>query len=77
MTLELELPRKDGSTVWTENRVSYLRDSEGEVIGYLGVSRDIGERKKSQEALQASEERFRTIFERSPIGAIIYDAERR
>jgi PAS domain S-box-containing protein/putative nucleotidyltransferase with HDIG domain len=74
VTLELELPRKDGSTVWTENRISYLRDSGGAVIGYLGVSRDIGERKKSQEALRASEERFRTIFERSPIGAIIYDA---
>jgi PAS domain S-box-containing protein/putative nucleotidyltransferase with HDIG domain len=75
VTLELELPRKDGSTVWTENRISYLRDSTGEVNGYLGVSRDVGERKKSQEALQASEERFRTIFERSPIGAIVYDAE--
>jgi PAS domain S-box-containing protein/putative nucleotidyltransferase with HDIG domain len=75
VTLELELPRKDGSTVWTENRVSYLRDSDGSVVGYLGVSRDVVERKKSQEALQASEERFRTIFERSPIGAIVYDAE--
>ncbi|MDM8000625.1 MAG: PAS domain S-box protein [Dehalococcoidia bacterium] len=75
VTLELELPRKDGSTVWTENRISYLRDPAGEVVGYLGVSRDIGERRKAREALQASEERFRTIFERSPIGAIIYDAD--
>jgi len=75
VTLELELLRKDGFTVWTENRVSYLRDSDGAAVGYLGVSRDIGERKKSQESLRASEERFRTIFERSPIGAIVYDAE--
>jgi PAS domain S-box-containing protein/putative nucleotidyltransferase with HDIG domain len=74
VTLELELPCRDGTTVWTENRISYLRDSSGKVTSYLGVSRDIGERKKSQEALKASEERFRTIFERSPIGAIIYDA---
>ena len=75
VTLEMELLRKDGSAVWTENRISYLRGPGGEVTGYLGVSRDIGERKKSQEALRASEERFRTIFERSPIGAIVYDAE--
>jgi PAS domain S-box-containing protein/putative nucleotidyltransferase with HDIG domain len=77
VTLELELPRKDGSVVWTENRVSYLRDAGGAVVGYLGVSRDIGERKKAEEALRTSEERFRTIFERSPIGAIVYDAEGR
>ncbi|MBN2098909.1 MAG: PAS domain S-box protein [Dehalococcoidia bacterium] len=75
VTLDLELPRKDGSTVWTENHISYLRDPNGKVTGYLGVSRDIGERKKSQEALRASEEWFRTIFEQSPIGAVIYDAD--
>jgi PAS domain S-box-containing protein/putative nucleotidyltransferase with HDIG domain len=72
--LELELPRKDGSTVWTENRVSYLRDPGGAVVGFLGVSRDISERKRAQDALQMSEERFRTIFQESPIGAIVYDA---
>ncbi len=72
--LELELPRKDGSTVWTENRVSYLRDPEGKVTGFLGVSRDISERRKAQDALKISEGRFRTIFEESPIGAIVFDA---
>lgn len=72
--LELELPRKDGSTVWTENRVSYLRDAAGKVVGFLGVSRDIGERKRAQDALKISEERFRTIFEESPVGAVVYDA---
>jgi PAS domain S-box-containing protein/putative nucleotidyltransferase with HDIG domain len=71
--LELELPRKDGSTVWTENRVSYLRDADEVVVGFLGVSRDISQRKRAQDALKISEERFRTIFEESPVGAIVYD----
>ncbi len=71
--LELELPCKGGSTVWTENRVSYLRDPAGDVTGFLGVSRDISERRKAQDALKISEARFRTIFEESPIGAIVFD----
>ena len=73
VTLELELPRKDGSTVWAENRVSYLRDSSGSVTGYLGVSRDISERRKGQEALRASEERFRTLIEESTDAIAIID----
>ncbi len=73
VTLDLELPHRDGSTVWTETRVSYLRDAAGEVTGFLGVSRDISGRKKAQDALKISEARFRTIFEESPIGAIVFD----
>ena len=47
---------------------------EGSASGYLALVEDITERKKAQEDLQASEERFRTIFEQSPIGAIVFDS---
>jgi len=50
--LELEVTRKDGSTVWMEHNVSALYDSDGQVTGYLGVSRDISERKRGEEELQ-------------------------
>jgi PAS domain S-box-containing protein len=46
---ELEQPCKDGSTVWTEMRVSELRNSAGEWVGFLGVTRDITERKQAEE----------------------------
>jgi PAS domain S-box-containing protein/putative nucleotidyltransferase with HDIG domain len=46
-TLELELTCKDGSTVWAENRITCLRDSEGRLTGYVGVSRDITERREA------------------------------
>lgn len=47
--IELEQPCKDGSTVWVEVTVTRMSNTEGQFIGYLGVSRDISERK-----LQAS-----------------------
>jgi len=61
-TLELEHTCKDGSTVWVEINASFLRDTDGQPIGILGVSRDITDRRKSEEALRQSEEKYRTIL---------------
>ena len=47
--LQLEVTRKDGSTVWTEVTMTFLRDSEGEPVEILGVTRDITERKKIEQ----------------------------
>ena len=46
---------------------------DGESI--VAVMRDISERKLAEEALQESEEKFREIFETSPIGKQIFDSE--
>ena len=50
MALELEYYRKDGSTVWMENLVSAIRDDQGKAVALHGVSRDITERRKAEEA---------------------------
>lgn len=50
--LELQMKRKDGSTVWTEVKGVFIRDAEGRPTGILGVTRDISERKQAEEALQ-------------------------
>jgi diguanylate cyclase (GGDEF)-like protein/PAS domain S-box-containing protein/putative nucleotidyltransferase with HDIG domain len=47
--LELEMYCKDGSTIWTEMHMKFLRDADGNPIGILGVTRDIGERKRADE----------------------------
>ena len=43
---ELEQSCKDGSTVWTEVTASEMYDAKGKFVGFLGISRDISERKK-------------------------------
>jgi len=58
VTIEVENYHRDGSTVWCENRVKAIRDPSGSIIGFHGVSRDITERKRAEEALRESEEKL-------------------
>jgi len=51
-TLELELKRKDGSLVWVEVKMTYLRDPDNQAVGILGAARDITERKQAAQRLQ-------------------------
>ena len=48
-TVEVELSCKDGSTIWTEMNMTFLRNADGQPIGILGVTRDISERKRAEE----------------------------
>jgi PAS domain S-box-containing protein len=72
-TLEVDIYHKDGSLVRAEVRVNFLRDREGEPIGILGVARDISDRKGAEKALIESEERYRSLFEKSPTSITLVD----
>ena len=61
ITLELEFYRKDGSTFWSENTFSLVRNSKGEPAGILGVGRDITERKRAEEALRRRAEELAAL----------------
>jgi PAS domain S-box-containing protein len=62
-SLELEFYRKDGSTYWVENAFSLIWDENGKPMSLLGVGRDITERKRAEEELRESEEKYRNILE--------------
>jgi PAS domain S-box-containing protein len=58
--------RKDGSLVNISLTVSPIRDEAGQIIGASKIARDITEVKRAEEALRASEERFRNLANAVP-----------
>ncbi len=55
--------RADGTVFSTEVSVSLLRDENDEIVEFGGISRDVTEKKKIQDALKESEEKYRTILD--------------
>jgi PAS domain S-box-containing protein len=68
---EWEVIRKDGTKGYGEVSISLIRDPYGQAIGFRGIARDTTERKKSEETLTQSEERYRTLVEESFDGIFI------
>jgi PAS domain S-box-containing protein len=76
-SIELEMLCKDGSTVWTEVKINILYDEAGNPTGILGTTRDISERKKVEEALRESEERWQFALEGAGDGVWDFDVPNR
>ncbi|MFZ6050674.1 PAS domain S-box protein [Halocola ammonii] len=60
---EIVNKKKSGEMFTSFLSASLIQNQEGEILGSMGVSRDITELKKAEEELRASEERYRDIFE--------------
>ncbi|MFN8528549.1 MAG: PAS domain S-box protein [Anaerolineae bacterium] len=73
-TLTERLRHKDGHYVWVEVTNTNIYDPiTGEPLEMVGVLRDITERKRVEEALRESEEKFRLFIESAPIATLITD----
>ena len=64
---ETSTPMPDDKVRTHEVTLRPIKDSDGQITGIHGVSHDISERKRTEDALRTSEERFRILFEDSPI----------
>ncbi|AWN42943.1 hybrid sensor histidine kinase/response regulator [Methylobacterium durans] len=55
--------RKDGTRMWAHVVIDPIRDASGALLGFAKITRDITARQAAQEALRASEERFRILVQ--------------
>jgi diguanylate cyclase (GGDEF)-like protein/PAS domain S-box-containing protein len=67
---EFELRRKDGTVFPAMVTTSPVLDDRGDLVGIIGVSTDITERKRAEQYLREARRRYRTLVERVP--PIIY-----
>ena len=66
---------KDGHLVILETNAIPIFDKKGEFIGYRGIDRDITQRKKAEEALRASEEKYKTVVNSAPDTIVVVDLD--
>ncbi|MHB1049725.1 MAG: PAS domain-containing sensor histidine kinase [Bacteroidota bacterium] len=68
LDIEYRIVRPDGDIRWVHLRGFQVRDSAGQLIRHIGIVSDITDRRRIEELLRESEEKFRTVIETLPDG---------
>ena len=71
--VEFRVRRADGQYRWFFSRSIPMRDASGKIIRWFGAATDIDDRKRAEEKLRASEEKFRALIENSSDGFALVD----
>jgi len=61
--IDYEIIKKEGSRIMLETSATLIKDANDRPVGFRGISRDVTERKKTENAHKKSEEKYRTILE--------------
>ncbi len=72
---EYRIRKKDGTIVWIEGCSKIVCDEQGKVEFVTGSFLDVTERKRSEQALHESEEKYRSMFISGPNPIFVLDRE--
>jgi PAS domain S-box-containing protein len=67
----------DGSIVWVEKTAHAFFDEDGKMVRMIGMISAVTERKRVEETLRQSEEKFRSVFRDAGVGMVIVSPEGR
>jgi PAS domain S-box-containing protein len=73
--LEIRLKRRDGTPFWAEVTSHIVKDEAGQPLYIESFVQDVTGRKESEDAVRASEERYRLLFEGNPVPMLVYDLD--
>lgn len=71
--MEYRLRRHDGEYRWILDEGSPRYDSKNVFVGYIGHCIDITDRKKAEESLQATSDKFKALFENMTEGVALHE----
>lgn len=74
---EIVQHRQDGARLYILGSVTLLRDEQGQPLGIVAINHDITERKRAEESLRESEEKFRRFVDVAPVAIIVTDHQGR
>ncbi len=74
LSYELSRPARGGTRTYLTTKGPY-RDANGRIVGVLGISRDITDRKLAEEEIRQSQQKLRMHFENTPLAVVEWDMD--
>lgn len=72
IVLELEFPRKDGSSVWADVAITPIIDPDGVPSSAVGIIRDITQRRQMERSLRENQDKLRAVLDNLPDFVLVH-----